>query len=109
VSLRRSLSAHVLLVLAAAACRAGPTPIRDILAKPADFDGKTVSVSGTVTDATNVLVLKFYRVDDGTGRIAVVTRKAVPLRGTKVEATGIVHQAFVIGDESLTVLVEEDR
>jgi hypothetical protein len=103
---RRALPA--LLLLALAACRGGPTPIRDVLAKPADYDGKIVTVSGTVTDATNILVLKFYRVDDGTGQIAVVTKRAVPLRGTKVEATGTVRQAFAIGDESLTVLVEQD-
>jgi hypothetical protein len=52
-----------------------------------------MTVSGEVTDSANVLVLKYDRVDDGTGRIMVVTRKAVPLRGAKVRATGTVQQA----------------
>jgi hypothetical protein len=103
----RGLTVGIVVLVVAAACQSGPTPIKDILANPAAFDRKAVTVSGEVTDSANVLVLKYYRVDDGSGRITVVTKKAVPLRGAKVRATGTVHQAFVIGDESLTVLLED--
>jgi starvation-inducible outer membrane lipoprotein len=106
---RQSTFAVVLAVfLASAACgRFRPTPIREIVRNPAAFEGQTVRISGTVVDATNLLVVKYYHVEDSSGRIAVVARKAVPLRGSQVTVTGKVHQAFVIGDESLTVIVED--
>ena len=83
--------------------------IKEILDNPAQYEGKTVTVSGEVVEAANVIVIKYYKVDDGTGQIVVVTKNAVPRRGAKMTATGVVHQAFSIGDESLTVIVEEGR
>jgi hypothetical protein len=95
------------LILAATACRMGQPTVRDILANPAAFEDRTVTIAGTVTESVNVLVFKYYQFDDGTGHIVVVTHKAVPQRGAKVEVTGKVQQAFAIGDESLTVINTE--
>jgi hypothetical protein len=98
----------LLAPLAALALGCGSARIRDVLERPAEFEGKTVSVSGTVVEATNLLVLRFYKVDDGTGQIAVITKKAVPSKGARVTATGTVRQAFAIGEDRLTVLVESE-
>jgi hypothetical protein len=109
VSARSRLPALVLLSAfgLAAACRpAGPTPIRSILDDPRRYDGKIVTISGDVRDATNLVVLKWYRVEDKTGSIVVVASGAVPMRGASVRVTGTVRQAFVIGDQSLTVIME---
>ena len=84
----------------------GPTPIRSILDDPRRYDGTIVTVAGEVRDATNLVVLKWYRVADESGAIVVVPAGAVPRRGARVEVTGTVRQAFVIGDESLTVIME---
>jgi hypothetical protein len=83
--------------------------VRDLLERPAEFEGRTVTISGTVLESTNLVLLRFYRVDDGTGRIAVITKRAVPLKGAPVTARGVVRQAFAIGDDRLTVLVEAER
>lgn len=98
-----------LAVVLAAACGIFGTSVREILDQPAKYEGATVTVSGDVVESANLIVLKYYRIDDGTGQITVVTKRAVPRRGAKVTATGSVHQAFSIGDESLTVIVEEPR
>jgi hypothetical protein len=96
------------LVATASGCsRFFATPIKDILDNPAAYEGKVVKVSGDVVDAANLFVVKFYHLEDSTGRIVVVARKAVPLRGAKVTATGTVHQAFALGDQNLTVIIEE--
>jgi hypothetical protein len=84
-----------------------PTPIRSILDTPATYEGRTVLISGEVEESINVLVLKYYLVRDESGRIPVVTSGAVPRRGTRVRVRGVVRQAFAIGDESLTVLIEK--
>jgi hypothetical protein len=93
----------------AAGCRlaAGTTPIRSILDDPRRYDGTIVTVAGEVRDSTNLLVVKWYRIADDTGSIVVVAAGAVPRRGARVEVVGRVRQAFVIGDESLTVIMEE--
>ena len=93
---------------AASGCgRFRTTPIGEIVQNPPAFEGKTVNVAGTVVDSANLLLVKFYHVEDATGRIAVVAHDAVPLRGARVSVRGTVHQAFVLGDQSLTVIVEE--
>jgi hypothetical protein len=84
-----------------------PTPIRNILDSPATYEGKTVLISGDVEESVNVLILRYYLVRDESGRIPVVTSGAVPRRGTRVRVRGVVRQAFAIGDESLTVLIEK--
>jgi hypothetical protein len=96
------------LAAAAAGCsRFFVTPVKDILDNPAAYEGKVVKVSGVVVDAANLFVVKFYHLEDSTGRIVVVARKAVPLRGARVTTTGAVHQAFALGDQNLTVILEE--
>lgn len=100
--------APLAVVLLASACQVGgATSIRSILDDPRRYDGKTVTVAGEVQDSTNLVVLKWYRVADATGSIVVVASGAVPRRGAKVEVKGTVRQAFVIGEESLTVIMEE--
>ena len=105
---RAALGALVLALASATACgRLFTTPIRDILDDPAGYEGKTVTVAGVVSDSANLVLLKYYRLEDATGHIAVVARRAVPPRGAKVRVRGRVHQAFALGDQSLTV-IEED-
>lgn len=94
-------------LLSALGCGTGATPIRQVLDDPARFDGTHVTIAGEVVDSANVLVLKYYKLQDATGSIAVVTQRAVPRPGARVRASGTVHQAFAIGKEQLTVLVEE--
>ncbi len=100
--------AFVAGLLAAVGCGGGTTPIREILDNPAKFDGQRATIAGEVVDSANLLVLKFYKVQDATATIAVVTQKAVPKPGARVRTTGTVHQAFAIGKEQLTVLVEDE-
>ncbi len=97
-----------LFALSFLACT-GSARIKDILERPADFEGRSVTLAGTVVEAANILVLRYYKVDDGTGQLVVITKKAVPAKGASVTARGIVHQAFALGDESLTVLVESEE
>jgi len=103
----RMLAATVAL---AAGCgiAGGPTPIRSILDDPRRYDGTIVTVAGEVRDSTNLVVLKWYRIADESGSIVVVAAGAVPRRGARIEVTGTVRQAFVIGDESLTVIMEAE-
>jgi hypothetical protein len=103
----RLVFSAIFLVALAACGRFRTTSIKDVLENPAAYEGRSVRLEGTVVDATNLMVLKFYHLEDATGRIAVVARKAVPLRGARVAVAGTVHQAFAIGDQNLTVVIED--
>jgi hypothetical protein len=51
-----------------------------------------------------------YELDDGTGKIWVVTRRGVPSRGSRVGAKGRVYTGFNLSGRNFgTVLEESDR
>jgi hypothetical protein len=83
------------------------THIGKILEKPRDYDGKTVIVAGKVTETFTPLFIRYFVVDDGTGRIAVVTWKPLPQKGEKVRIKGKVNEVFALGDTQTIVIIEE--
>ncbi len=82
------------------------TKIGDIQKTPSQWDGRTVTIAGKVTGTHNLLVVKYYQVDDGTGDIAVVTNSALPHEGDRVRVKGRVEQAFALGTAHVVVIVE---
>lgn len=86
------------------------TTISKINGDPGRYRNKEVGVAGTVTDSYGVLGNGAYELDDGTGKLWVVTRRGVPSRGARVGAKGRVYTGFSFGGRSLgTVLEESDR
>lgn len=82
------------------------TKIADIVADPRKYDGTEVTVAGEVTDTTNLLFAKYFKVSDGSGEIIVVTERPLPRENDKVTVKGEVHQTFAIGDKQLLVIKE---
>ena len=79
-------------------------------ADPGRYRNKEVAIVGNVTDSYGVLGNGAYELDDGTGRIWVVTRRGVPSRGARVGAKGRVYTGFSFAGRSFgTVLEESDR
>jgi len=86
------------------------TTISRINADPARYRNKEVAIVGTVTDSYGALGQGAYEVDDGTGRIWVVTRRGVPSRGARVGVKGRVYNGFNFGGRNYgTVIEETDR
>ncbi len=96
-------AATALLVLGLACDRLLGTKIKDIQADPRKYEGRRVTVSGTVVDTVNLLVYKAFVLDDGTGQIRVVTDRILPRKGQRTTVRGTVKQGF---GESV-VIVEE--
>lgn len=109
--IKRVGSASLLLaaVFLLSACPS-QTTISKINADPARYRNKEVSIAGTVTDSYGALGQGAYELDDGTGRLWVVTRRGVPSRGARVGAKGHVYTGFNFGGRNYgTVLEETDR
>jgi hypothetical protein len=84
--------------------------INKILADPGRFHNKDVGITGTVTDSYGALGAGAYELDDGTGKMWVVTRRGVPARGARVGAKGRVYSGFNFSGRNFgTVLEESDR
>jgi hypothetical protein len=84
--------------------------ISKINADPGRYRDKDVTVAGTVTDSYGVLDMGIYEIDDGTGKLLVVTRRGLPSRGAKVGARGRIYTGASYSGKSYgTVLEETDR
>lgn len=101
------LIAAIILCLAVPACnQIGAVPIGKVLSNPRDYEGQDITISGTVTDAISLFVIKAFVVSDDTGQIYVVTERILPKKGNKVRIKGTVVEAFSFGDQTMTVLKE---
>jgi hypothetical protein len=88
--------------------RVSHSSIEKILSNPKDYEGKTVTIEGEVTDRTSFFVFfKFYKVKDKTGEITVVTKRSLPAAKSEVRVSGRIDEAFPIGDQKLVVFQEE--
>ena len=84
------------------------TKIKDIIDNPRDFENKEVTIYGTVTDAASMLIVKYFEVQDDTGRIKVVTVRTLPAKGEKVKVTGRAS-VLEVGTERWVVLQEKSK
>ena len=71
--------------------------IRDVLADPQRYADREVTIVGEVVDSYSVLGKGAYRVDDGTGKLWVVSVHGVPRRGSRVGVQGSVKDGFDLG------------
>jgi hypothetical protein len=84
--------------------------ISRINADPGRYRERDVTVAGTVTDSYGLLNMGVYELDDGTGRLLVVTHAGLPSRGAKVGAKGRIYTGASYGGRSYgTVLEESER
>ena len=72
--------------------------INQIMADPQKYANKEVGIKGEVTESYSVIGHGAYRVDDGTGRLWVVSDKGVPRKGAKIVAKGTIKDAYNFGD-----------
>jgi hypothetical protein len=104
-----SLSLIAAAVVLLTACPS-QTTISKINADPGRYRNKEVAIVGTVRDSYGVLGNGAYEIDDGTGRLWVVTRRGVPSRGARVGAKGRIYTGLNFGGRNYgTVLEENDR
>lgn len=101
--------ALVLVTIIVLGCPQGTT-IADINADPGRFRDKEVSLTGRVVTSFGALGEGGYELDDGTGRIPVITTRGVPGQGARVRVTGRVSSGVTFAGRSFgTFIRETDR
>ena len=101
----------LLTALAALTACPSQTSISKLKADPDRYMDKEVGIVGRVTDSYGIpFVGGAYELDDGTGRIWVVTERTVPSKGAKVGAKGRVFSGPALRGRTFGVaLRESDR
>jgi len=86
--------------------------IADLQQHPGRYEDRNVTLDGIVTDSWGVPLVpfKFYRVDDGTGQIAVLSQSVrMPAKGEHVRVKGRVGNVAVLGGRSLGLHIREEH
>jgi hypothetical protein len=86
----------------------GITFIGKILKDPKVYEGKMLTIKGTVTERVSFMIMKYFKLKDRTGEIMVITEKPLPSVGAKISVQGMVHDAFSLGGEQILVFIEKD-
>jgi hypothetical protein len=89
------LLALITLFLPLTACE--QKTINQIKAEPDRYANHEVGIEGKVVRSYSVLGRGAYEVDDGTGRLWVVSEKGVPREGAKVAVKGKIRDGFNLG------------
>jgi hypothetical protein len=108
---RTLLLLPLLLVTLAGLAACERTTIGKINANPDRYMNKEVGISGTVTDSYGVpFVGGAYELDDGTGKIWVISERGVPSRGARVGVKGRVFSGPALRGRIFgTALQEQER
>lgn len=88
------------------------TPVQDVNASPARFDGKTITLKGVIKDPTRIPVieLKAYTLEDDSGAITILTGAALPPVGAEITVQVRVENLAIIQGEAIgTTLTELKR
>ena len=106
-------AAVALLLFVTSACALRSPRIADLQNNPARYHDRTVRINGTVTSSWGVPLVpfKFYRVDDGTGEVIVLSNslRSTPTRGTRVSVKGTVDDVAVLGGQAVGLHVKEEK
>ena len=86
------------------------THVARIVNEPYRFQNREVEIRGMVTGSVNAVVAGGYQVDDGTGRILVLSNGGVPRKGTEVSVRGyVVPTVSAFGNSYGITIRERDR
>ena len=85
----------------------GSVRIRNILNNPVRYQNRDVTVNGRVSRSVGMIVAGYYQVEDGTGRIGVISNGMVPPKGAQVTVKGRVSNGVTVMNRSFGTTIRE--
>jgi hypothetical protein len=112
MTITRTVVAFSLAVMLSACAGVLRSPdIADVKTNAGHYADRTVTLDGRVTSSWGVPLLpfKFYKVDDGTGEMTVLSRggNRTPVKGSHVKVKGVVRDVAVFSGMPLGLHLEE--
>ena len=87
----------------------GTTPIKTLVDDPGLNNGKRVQIAGEVTKSPAMPSSDSFEVDDGTGKVFVLSKEhGTPPVGTKVVVKGIFYAALSSKTQTFAAVVETE-
>jgi hypothetical protein len=104
------ISVLAMILVTAAGCMS-VTKISDIKSDTAKYEGKTVTIKGTVGESIwlATAVKGTYQVGDGSETIWVISTQPPPAKGASVTTEGTVQSAFTILGTSYGTVIQETK
>lgn len=86
------------------------TSIEKINKDPGKYAGREVTIGGKASTSFGALGNGIYQLDDGTGRMWVLSQGfGVPGDGAKVAVTGLIQQGVSFGGRSFAVIMKQTK
>jgi hypothetical protein len=85
--------------------------ISELQHHPGRYQDHTVSVNGVVTSSWGLPLVpfRFYKVDDGTGEVTVLSQGArMPAKGEQVRVKGRVNDVAMFGSQAIGLHLREE-
>src|SRR5262249_46549158 len=105
------IAASMAVTLSGCALSLRNPDIADLQRHPGRYQDQMVSINGVVTTSWGVALvpLRFYKVDDGTGEVTVLSDgRRIPASGERVRVRGRVEDVAVIGGRPLGLHLREE-
>jgi hypothetical protein len=110
-SLARLIAPLALGIMLSGCALAVRTPsVAELKFNPGRYQNKTVAINGVVTSSYGVkpLPFNFYKVDDGTGEMTVISKDGrIPTKGARVRVKGRVSNLATFGGQSVGLHMEQ--
>lgn len=89
----------------------GATSIKEILANPAQYDGKTVKVRGIVSDITKIplMDIRFYTLDDEGSQLMVYVTGDMPAPKDNIMVVGTLENVVIVKSINLGLHLKENK
>ncbi len=98
------------LLLLAAGCGWGLTPLDRVARQPERYQGRSITVRGKVVWSGDMPQVgrPGIEIEDRGARLLVLTRRSPPLTGENLRVTGTLEARFDLGDRRAVVLIDEE-
>src|ERR1700755_1554906 len=83
--------------------------IRQVLNNPGRYQGREVRLNGDVTRSVGLVVAGAYQIDDGTGKMIVLSNRPVPGPGAHVTVKGRMQSGISLMGQSIGAHMREDK
>lgn len=79
--------------------------INEIKADPDRYANKEIAITGVVTESASIMGRGGYEIDDGTGKLWIISNHGVPRQGARVTVKGTIRDGYNLS--SLVSLPEQ--
>ena len=99
----------LVVALCCAGCGWGSTPVDDVARGPARFQGREITVRGSVVWAGTMPQVgsRAFELESGGARLLVLSPRPAPALGARLRVSGHLEADFDLGDRRAPVLLDD--